>query len=60
LARQDYAVNRILCYDWNGKEIKAYNLPLSINRFCADNNYIYGVKYEEDDTRVYRFALNEL
>jgi hypothetical protein len=49
-----------MCYDWNGKEIKTYTLPFSINRFCADNNYIYGVTYEEDNTLVYRFALSEL
>ncbi|MDR1380125.1 MAG: TolB-like 6-bladed beta-propeller domain-containing protein, partial [Tannerella sp.] len=36
--------NEILCFDWDGKKIKKYILPIPViaSSFCVDNEYIYG------------------
>ena len=49
--------NEILCFDWNGEKIKKYILPISINDFCFDENYIYGVRDYEDEVVIYRFKM---
>jgi len=54
---QDGASNEILCFDWNGEKVKKYVLPFAVNRFCMDTDYIYGVRYIDDEIVVYRFKL---
>ena len=51
--------NEILCFDWNGEKIKKYILPIPINNFCLDENYIYGVREYNDETVIYRFKMNK-
>jgi hypothetical protein len=58
LAKLDYAFNEILCFDWNGEKVKKYILPFSIHRFCLDKNYIYGLRYVDDETVIYRFNMD--
>lgn len=55
--QSDKSSNEILCFDWNGKKIKKIILPISVNKFCMDDQYIYGVKYDEDETAIYRFKF---
>jgi hypothetical protein len=54
----DFAVDIIKCYDWDGNYIKTIKLPFPISTFCVDDSSIYAVKYEEDDTIICRFALD--
>ncbi|GFI01126.1 BF3164 family lipoprotein [uncultured Phocaeicola sp.] len=54
-AAKDGAFDEILCFDWNGRKVKKYILPFAINRFCMDADYIYGVRYVDDKTVIYRF-----
>lgn len=49
--------NEILCFDWTGMKIKKYILPFQINNFCIDKDFIYGVRYYNDETIFYRFKL---
>lgn len=49
--------NEVLCFDWNGEKIKKYILPFSISNICLDNNYIYAIRYVDDETVIYRFKL---
>lgn len=56
-SRSDKVSNEILCFNWNGEKIKKYILPFSISHFCIDKNYIYGVRYNYDETIFYRFKL---
>lgn len=37
--------------------IKSIIVPISVNKFCMDDQYIYGVKYDEDETTIYRFKF---
>lgn len=55
--QSDKSSNEILCFDWNGKKVKKIILPISVNKFCMDDQYIYGVKYDEDETAIYRFKF---
>jgi hypothetical protein len=52
--------DEILCFDWDGKKIKKYILPIPIiaYSFCVDNEYIYGTREYEDETVIYRFKIN--
>jgi hypothetical protein len=50
--------NEILCFDWNGEKVEKYILPFPINDFCFDNNFIYGIRDNEDETVIYRFKIN--
>jgi hypothetical protein len=50
--------NEILFYDWNGNKVKKVILPFSIGRFCLDDNYIYGLRTEGEETCIYRFKMN--
>jgi histidyl-tRNA synthetase len=47
--------NEILCFNWSGEKVKKYILPFTITNFCIDNNYIYGVRYYDDEIIFYRF-----
>lgn len=49
--------NEVLCFDWEGKKIKKYILPFPIHNLCLDENYIYGVRNDMDDTVIYRFKI---
>lgn len=53
----DMESKEILCFDWEGRKIKKYILPVPISHFCVDERYIYGVRYLEDETVIYRFTL---
>lgn len=53
----DKTSSEILCFNWEGKKVKKYLLPFGINNFCIDKKYIYGVKYDDDETSFYRFKL---
>ncbi len=53
----DKMSSEILCFNWEGKKVKKYLLPFGINNFCIDKKYIYGVKYDDDETSFYRFKL---
>jgi hypothetical protein len=58
-ANLDHASNEILCYNWNGEKVKKYILPFPIHRFCIDKEYIYGLRYYDDEeTVIYRFRLD--
>jgi hypothetical protein len=52
--------DEILCFDWDGKKIKKYILPIPIiaYSFCVDDEYIYGIGEYEDETVIYRFKIN--
>jgi hypothetical protein len=56
-ANLDHESSEILCFDWNGKKVKKYILPFPIHRFCVDEKYIYGLRYDDDETIIYRFNL---
>lgn len=56
-AGMDMESKEILCFDWEGRKIKKYILPVPISNFCIDKEYIYGVRYLEDETVIYRFDL---
>lgn len=49
--------NEILCFNWNGEKVKKYILPFPISNFCIDNHFIYGVRYQNDETIIYKFKL---
>ncbi|MBE9487967.1 MAG: hypothetical protein IMY73_02185, partial [Bacteroidetes bacterium] len=56
-SRSGYLVNEILCFDWNGKKLKKYKLPLPISTFCVDEQYLYGVGYRDDNIEIYKYKL---
>ena len=49
--------NEILCFNWKGEKIKKYLLPFPISTFCGDKHFIYGVRYIDDESIIYRFKL---
>ena len=49
--------NEILCFNWKGGKIKKYLLPFPISTFCVDKHFIYGVRYIDDESIIYRFKL---
>ena len=49
--------NEILCFNWKGEKIKKYLLPFPISTFCVDKHFIYGVRYIDDESIIYRFKL---
>lgn len=49
--------NEILCFNWDGEQVKKYILPFPIDIFCTDDVYIYGACEYENETVVYRFAV---
>ncbi len=49
--------NEILCFNWTGEKVKKIILPFSINNFCIDTHYIYGVKDYTDKAVLYRFCM---
>lgn len=49
--------NEILCFNWNGEKVKKYILPFSIGNFCIEGNNLYGVKYLNEQSVIYRFRL---
>ena len=51
------ASNEILCFNWQGEKVKKYILPFPISNFCVDVQYLYGVRYIDDQTLIYRFKL---
>lgn len=51
------ASKEVLCFDWTGEKVKKYILPFEISSICLDNDYIYGVRYLDDETVIYRFKL---
>lgn len=53
----DGASNEVLCFDWNGKKICKYILPLPVTAFCVDDSYIYGVYNDNDESIICRFKL---
>lgn len=56
-AKNDFASNELLCFNWDGEKVKKYILPFSIAKFCIDQLYIYGIAYQNEETIVYRFKL---
>lgn len=55
--RADKVSKEILCFDWEGKKVKKYILPIPVRTFCVDKQYIYGVCNYEEEAVVYRFKL---
>ena len=56
-SRLEKVSNEVLCFDWTGEKIKKYILPFSISSIGMDNNYIYGIRYIDGETVIYRFKL---
>lgn len=56
-AAMDITSKEILCFNWKGEKVKKYILPFPISNFCVDKHYIYGVRYLDDQTVIYRFRL---
>lgn len=50
--------NELLSFDWNGCKKVKYLLPVSVAEFCTDDNYLYGVGFQEAATLIYRIPLN--
>lgn len=50
-------LNTVLCFDWNGNKVAKYILPIAVNGFCIDSEYIYGYRYDGDETVFYRFKM---
>lgn len=57
-AAKDITSKEILCFNWKGEKVKKYILPFPISNFCVDEHYIYGVRYFDDKTVIYRFGLS--
>lgn len=57
-AAMDVASKEILCFNWKGEKVKKYILPFPVSNFCIDDHYIYGVRYFDDKTVIYRFSLS--
>lgn len=55
--RSSQASNEILCFNWNGEKVKKYVLPFPIHEFCIDKHHLYGVRYQNDESIIYRFTL---
>lgn len=53
----NFASDEILCFDWDGHKVRKYHLPFPINKFCINNKYIYGVSYQSNETRIYKFKM---
>lgn len=51
------ASDEILCFDWDGKKVVKYILPFPVSAFCIDKDYIYGVRYQENECVYYRFKM---
>ncbi len=49
--------DEILCFDWEGNKVKKYILPFPIKDFCVSKEYIYGIRYVQEDLVLYRFRL---
>lgn len=56
-AGNEKASNELLCFDWNGNKVKKYILPFPVTNICLSDDFIYGIRYFEDETVVYRFKL---
>ncbi|WP_291530365.1 BF3164 family lipoprotein [Bacteroides sp. UBA939] len=56
-AAMDKVSREILCFNWEGEKVKKYILPFPIGNFCIDEHYIYGIRYFDDKTVIYRFDL---
>ena len=56
-ASQDMVSDEILCFDWEGKKVQKYVLPFAISNFCMDAEYLYAVRYVDNQTVIYRFKL---
>lgn len=56
-AAKDMESREILCFNWEGEKVKKYILPFPISNFCIEEHYIYGIRYFDDQTVVYRFDL---
>jgi hypothetical protein len=54
---RDKASDVILSFNWEGQKHKKYLLPFSVNNFCVDENYLYGIRCYNDEIRIYQFKM---
>ena len=56
-AQRQHVTDEILCFDWEGRKQAKYLLPLPVKEICVSGNDLYGVRYDDDEMRIYRFSL---
>ena len=49
--------NEIHCFNWKGEKLMKYILPFPISNFCFNNEYLFAVRYLDDDIEIYRFKI---